>query len=84
MSTIIEARRLNGTDIGKSIDLLGVIESVTHQVRKFEEKTFGNKKSVVVTTKIVEVGTDRGAFVLQPSAKITISGMPSPKEGSHG
>ncbi|WP_313812384.1 hypothetical protein [Glutamicibacter sp.] len=82
MSTEIEARRLNGTDLGKSLGRMGDIQSVTHSVETFEQRAIGSKKSVVVELKIVEVVTHKGSFGFRPSDKITITGKPSPKSDS--
>lgn len=68
MSTGIEARRLNGTDTGKTVEFAptkGTLESVTHGAYD----VVGGKKM-----KYVGVMVDGRHYVLMPSDKITITG----------
>lgn len=83
MSTTVEARRLNGTDLGKTIDNYGVIQSVKHAEESFKSRLIGYAEETLVETKVVEIRTSRGQFILHPAAKITITGKPSPKEASN-
>ena len=75
MSTVIEARRLNGTDTGKTVEFLrarGTLEAVTHA----SYDVVGGKKM-----KYVGVVVDGRHYVLMPSDKITITGnMKKPEE----
>lgn len=75
MSTAIEARRLNGTDTGKTVEFLrarGTLEAVTHA----SYDVVGGKKM-----KYVGVVVDGRHYVLMPSDKITITGnMKKPEE----
>lgn len=75
MSTVIEARRLNNTDLGKTISFPGTegtLRGVLHGYLTGEETT-DSKKHVTAL-----VGTE--THVLEPSDKITITGhMRKPK-----
>ncbi|MGP4995091.1 hypothetical protein [Glutamicibacter ardleyensis] len=83
MSTIIEARRLNGTDIGKTVEFLnlikGTLASVHHQVCKFEETKLGDSEPKSVEFQVIEIQLkDRDEqWTLYPSTKVTISGKES-------
>lgn len=69
MSTVIEARRLNGTDLGKTISFPGTegtLRGVVHGCIT-EEGSAPFRKFV---TAIV----DKETHVLEPSDKITITG----------
>ncbi|MGP5391516.1 hypothetical protein [Glutamicibacter arilaitensis] len=69
MSTVIEARRLNGTDTGKTVEFpptKGTLESITHG----SYEVVGGKKM-----KYVGVMLDGQHHVLMPSDKITITGQ---------
>ncbi|WP_313813009.1 hypothetical protein [Glutamicibacter sp.] len=81
MSMPIEARRLNGTDLGKELANYGVLQSVGHAEETFEETTFGDRKKRTHKLKLVRIVTERGEFGLIPSTLITITGKPSPKPG---
>lgn len=83
MSTVIEARRLNGTDIGKTVEFLDVIKgalaSVHHGVITVEEKTIAEPESTLVKIPVVDIrmeGRD-AEWRLYPSTKVTISGKES-------
>lgn len=68
MSTVIEARRLNGTDLGKVVEFpptRGTLESVTHA----SYDGVGGKKM-----RYLGVMLDGRQYVLMPSDKITITG----------
>ena len=68
MSNVIEARRLNNTDLDKIIAFVGTkgtLESISHGT--YETPT-GKKK------KYVGVMLDGQHHILQPSDKITITG----------
>lgn len=69
MSTVVEARRLNNTDLNKVIeftDSKGTLESITHG----SYEVVGGKKM-----KYVGVMLDGQYHVLMPSDKITITGQ---------
>lgn len=80
MSTVIEARRLNGTDIGKTVEFLdlikGTLASVHHEVCKFEETDFGDPEAKFVEFQVIEIQLkDRDEqWTLYPSTKVTIIG----------
>lgn len=80
MSTEIEARRLNGTDLGKELANYGVLQSIGHSEETVEETTFGDKETRVHKVKLVRIVTNLGEFGLFPSSLITITGKPSPKD----
>lgn len=68
MSTVIEARRLNGTDRHKTIqakDLEGTLQAVAHAAYVERDGT---------EVPYVQVLVDGEPHVLQPSDKITITG----------
>lgn len=69
MSTVIEARRLNNTDLDKTVEFpptKGTLESITHG----SYDIVGGKKM-----KYVGVMLDGRHYVLMPSDKITITGQ---------
>ncbi|WIV42569.1 hypothetical protein [Glutamicibacter nicotianae] len=69
MSTVIEARRLNGTDLGKTISFPGTEGTLRGVVHGFitEEGPAPSKRYVTAI-----VGKE--SHVLEPSDKITITG----------
>lgn len=81
MSVTIEARRLNGTDLGRTIGDYGVLKHVEHGTMQVEiEEDNGNLipwefKAVIITT-------STGKFALTPSTTITITGKHSPEAGT--
>lgn len=80
MSVIIEARRLNGTDLGRTIGDYGVLEQVSHGTMTVEvEEDNGNL--IPTEFKAVKITTSTGQYALTPSTKITITGKRSPEAG---
>lgn len=71
MSTVIEARRLNGTDLKKTVEAQGVkgtLCAVTHAV-------FRDASNELVP--YVQINIDGTAHVFRPSDKITLTGKKS-------
>lgn len=80
MSVMIEARRLNGTDLGRTIGVYGVLEQVSHGTLRVEvEEDNGNL--IPMEFKVVKITTSTGEYALTPSSKITITGKHSPEAG---
>lgn len=80
MSVLIEARRLNGTDLGRTVGDYGVLESVSHETMSVEiEEENGNL--IPMEFKAVKITTNTGQYALTPSTKITITGKRSPEAG---
>lgn len=80
MSVMIEARRLNGTDLGRTIGNFGTLESVSHGTMQVEvEEDNGNL--IPMKFKAVKITTSTGEYALTPSTKITITGKRSPEAG---
>lgn len=80
MSVMIEARRLNGTDLGRTIGVYGVLEQVSHGTLQVEvEEDNGNL--IPMEFKVVKITTSTGEYALTPSSKITITGKHSPEAG---
>ncbi|PRB69501.1 hypothetical protein [Arthrobacter sp. MYb213] len=72
MSTVIEARRLNNTDLGKTIsfpETEGVLCGVIHGYFGHKTETFVNRYVCVIV--------DGENQVLEPSDKVTITGKES-------
>jgi len=70
MSTVIEAKRLNNTDLGKTVSFLGtqgVLRGVVHGFLTDE----GTKPAKKFVTALV----DKETHVLGPHDKITITGQ---------
>ncbi|ALQ29089.1 hypothetical protein ATC04_00020 [Arthrobacter sp. YC-RL1] len=83
MSTIIEARRLNGTDIGKTVEfsgITGVLNQVGHTTVVTDETKLCDKYNVY-EQKIVTATVGAHSYTLRPSQKITITGKRSPEAG---
>lgn len=69
MSTVIEARRLNGTDLCKTVsfpDTEGVLRAVVHG--------YITDEGIKPSKRYVTVVVDQEAHVLAPHDKITITG----------
>lgn len=84
MSTIIEARRLNGTDIGKTIEfsnITGVLNQVEHHTLVTDETKLCDKDNTYTQTQIVTATVGAHSYTLRPSQKITITGQRSPEAG---
>lgn len=80
MSVMIEARRLNGTDLGSNIGNFGVLKQVSHGTLQVEvEEDNGNL--IPMNLKTVIIKTSTGEYALTPSTKITITGKRSPEAG---
>lgn len=82
MSTIIEARRLNGTDIGKTVEfsnITGVLNQVEHTTVVTDETKLCDESYVYEQTQIVNVTVGAHSYTLRPSQKITITGKRSPE-----
>ncbi|QEP08756.1 hypothetical protein [Glutamicibacter sp. ZJUTW] len=79
MSVTIEARRLNGTDLGRTLGNLGVLEQVTHGTMKGEIRE-DNGDLTLTEFKAVQIKTNTGQYALTPSTKITITGKRSSTE----
>lgn len=73
MTTTIEARRLNGTDLGKTLGSFGVLQVVSHCPMTVQLR--GARQPL--TFKVVQIETNAGQFALLPSAKILITGAVS-------
>lgn len=80
MSVTIEARRLNGTDLGRTIGNFGTLESVSHGTLNVELEE-DNGDAIPMNLKTVIIKTSTGEYALTPSTKITITGKRSPKAG---
>ena len=72
MARELQARRLNGTDLGKTLDLYGAIRKVTHDTITVE----GEDKPV----RLVFVTTNRGEFALFPAQKISFTTQPEKQD----
>lgn len=80
MSVTIEARRLNGTDLGRTIGNFGTLESVSHGTLNVELEE-DNGDAIPMNLKTVIIKTSTGEYALNPSTKITITGKRSPEAG---
>lgn len=80
MSVMIEARRLNGTDLGRTIGTFGTLESVSHETLNVELEA-NNGDLTPLNLKTVIIKTNTGEYALTPSTKITITGKRSPEAG---
>lgn len=77
---MIEARRLNGTDLGRTISNLGVLEQVSHGIMRGEIRE-DNGDATFAEFKAVQIKTNTGQYALTPSTKIIITGKRSPEAG---
>ncbi|TDU27078.1 hypothetical protein [Arthrobacter sp. JUb115] len=75
MTTMIEARRLNGTDFGKSIGNFGTLQAVEHRLMTVQVAGDHQLKSY----KIVRIETSAGTFLLWPSSKVAVTGPETPE-----
>ncbi|RKS16722.1 hypothetical protein DFO58_3279 [Arthrobacter sp. AG1021] len=80
MSVMIEARRLNGTDLGRTIGTFGTLESVSHGTMQVEVEE-DNGHLIPMEFKAVKITTSTGEYALTPSTKISIAGKHSPEAG---
>lgn len=84
MSTIIEARRLNGTDIGKTVEfsgITGVLNQVEHHTVVTDETKLCDEYNAYEQHQIVTATVGAHSYTLRPSQKITITGKRSPEAG---
>ncbi|MGQ3382955.1 hypothetical protein [Glutamicibacter sp. TV12E] len=75
MTTMIEARRLNGTDLGKKVGAFGVLQAVAHRVVAIQAPEEHEQQ----LQKVVVIEASAGTFMVWPSSKVEITAVYSPE-----
>jgi len=78
MTSMVEARRLNGTDLGKTVGAFGVLQAVAHRVVAIQAPEALEQQ----LHKVVVIEASAGTFMVWPSSKVAVTALDSGEASS--